>query len=1080
MRMLALLQGKGSLPGDRPELYRQGLAALVEHGQADVLATQHVAERLAWVAILGGVEEFGFGVGAGLDLHDFQVQFQPIARADIEAALRTPIFEPIAADQWTFAHRSYAEYLAARFTVNQEVSLGRLRSLMEIEGIVPEPLSGLAAWLAALRPDCADWLVEADPARLLELQAHLPEAQRLQWFEALVSAVRQGRAQLWGHDLRVLLSPAVDERARELLHDAHEEVARAATRLVALADRPGAANGLVEVASTPSVAEGVRIEAVFRLAERSDRSPLAALRPLLDEELPDRLHGQLLEALWPDHLSSAGLILELDPRRRRERNFNLSYFLGQHVAALIDGLGLTELERVLAWTASQPGHLVAERWPFLGALLQRAWDLALEPTIARALGGVFAAWLPSNVDGSDLERWGLDAWEDPSDFRRRRAVVRAILVGLGDERARTRRFWTFSRILPPLDIVLEEAEALREVEPEMARRWCGLAVDYRWSSEHLPRLEALAELLPALREEIDRRRSWEARPLPVPVAREPREPESTIEEQVVELIEAAGHDPMWWVEIAWRLDVLRHRDELDPQLEASTLPVAEAFLAAPPLEEPEWLGDSRLPSAARHAWRLCDPSSLPSDPPVVRFWLAAFLLAGDRSHADEVVVAAVEAFSTEVEAAAELALAHGRGLSWTVFTWLGPWWGPRWSERAQALLARTLPSEPCEEAPSTDDERRRANELRNRRDGLLHDQERLFRALLALPAARDEFWAWGMARLGRDGVVSALFRADTARAWGDLWDRFVEEADTRRLIAFALGDSMELWDVAPHRTTQVIRLLKLDFGDPEPRRNAGPVQPIDRVARLRSALFTRLVASGAVEQVRALVEEFGWHGGNILDAQRARAKSAWQPLSLAEAASFEPRLRTPRDLLDRVLEALDDVEKDLADAGLAEAFLDRSHADGDKSAKPKRETAACSLLADRLGGKLEKLTGLKVHLEPQEDGGRDRIDIKLDTQDERGDALTLKIEVKWVMNRRVETAMETQLVNRYANHFREIAALYLVLWPDPRLNVAKVPATWRDDPASLEALLETKAAELRRRHPCLAARVLRLGQRRSG
>ena len=70
----------------------------------------------------------------------------------------------------TYVHRTVAEFLAARWLaarIQQGLPLGRVQSLIGVEGVSAPELRGLHAWLATLSPEHAPALIAADPYGVL-------------------------------------------------------------------------------------------------------------------------------------------------------------------------------------------------------------------------------------------------------------------------------------------------------------------------------------------------------------------------------------------------------------------------------------------------------------------------------------------------------------------------------------------------------------------------------------------------------------------------------------------------------------------------------------------------------------------------------------------------------------------------------------------------------------------------------------------------------------------------------------------------------------------------------------------------
>jgi hypothetical protein len=110
----------------------------------------------------------------------------------IHAALKTRLFNKTNADEFSYIHRSVAEYLAARFIANkikEGLLFNRVLALTTgFDGGIVAALRGLTAWLSVLSPQARERLIEIDPMGIVVYGDVLlfPRQAKSQLFRALI------------------------------------------------------------------------------------------------------------------------------------------------------------------------------------------------------------------------------------------------------------------------------------------------------------------------------------------------------------------------------------------------------------------------------------------------------------------------------------------------------------------------------------------------------------------------------------------------------------------------------------------------------------------------------------------------------------------------------------------------------------------------------------------------------------------------------------------------------------------------------------------------------------------------------
>ena len=164
-------------PATRSELFEQAAAILLqehndEHGERGT--GQYAANELLTAAgalcALRLVSDFeGFCLRSNSD--DDEVPSYRVIDLAPPEILRSTLTRRVFVSTGTpdvvdYVHRTLAEYLGARWLaerIRQGLPLGRVQSLLGVDGHPASSLRGLHAWMAALSPDSAPILIDADP-----------------------------------------------------------------------------------------------------------------------------------------------------------------------------------------------------------------------------------------------------------------------------------------------------------------------------------------------------------------------------------------------------------------------------------------------------------------------------------------------------------------------------------------------------------------------------------------------------------------------------------------------------------------------------------------------------------------------------------------------------------------------------------------------------------------------------------------------------------------------------------------------------------------------------------------------------
>ena len=342
--------------------------------------------------------------------------------------------------------------------------------------VIPQ-LREVAGWLATLSPELFEALLFADPDVVLGADVGLADAeQRRALVDALFLGAGTGIVDRWDSRIRsnfgrlthpglttqvrdVLLDPATPVRAREVAADV-----AGACQLAELAEE------LADVALDEEAPLTVRNAAISALSGWADADvrarlvPLALDPPALDTD--DELRGASLSLVWPDLVSAERLFGSVPQPQNPQLLGLYKVFLRQGVMA---GLSDDDLLVALRWAAGIPRqhHPTDALSDLVQQIVVRAWSLRSRPEIVEALAQLIETFVASGYDLLDHdERQRGGAFGDADG---RRALARALVPAVSSGAVEP---FNFLFANPPLlttddfDWMLENLDASRGTDAE--------------------------------------------------------------------------------------------------------------------------------------------------------------------------------------------------------------------------------------------------------------------------------------------------------------------------------------------------------------------------------------------------------------------------------------------------------------------------------------------------------------------------------------------------------------------------------------------------------------------------------------
>lgn len=382
--LLAVARKGGALGRNREEIYQRGCELLcqdthVASGTVSLLTTsaQQRFEAAGYMAAAGVLTNrylvFGSpeerpgemeGVIAGVDLIGpwigMDVVRKNLERKVLAETLQTGLFESQPNGFHTWRHQSYGEFLAARYLQERKLPVEQYLAVMcdTSSGrprIWPQ-LEETACWLVVLVPilfarlarDNADLFLRCDPAKLG------PEQRKL-LTQGYLAQVREseGRVPPWDERAKLdrLRYPGMGADLAPVIRDRTESwvVRDLAVDIARSCELTDLTEVYFEVFTDPSDDKHVRDHAGAALrdvaGEEEKRKLKGVYRRLLVDDPDDQARGNVLQLLWPDHLTAQ----ELVPLLTLPQKDNFSGAYKHFLADAFDTLRIEDLPGLLRW-----------------------------------------------------------------------------------------------------------------------------------------------------------------------------------------------------------------------------------------------------------------------------------------------------------------------------------------------------------------------------------------------------------------------------------------------------------------------------------------------------------------------------------------------------------------------------------------------------------------------------------------------------------------------------------------------------------------------------------------------------------
>lgn len=365
-------------------------------------------------------------------------EFQ-VSEAAVRETLDTGLFSARGLNRMGWAHQTYAEFLAAWYVKQHQMTLPQVMSLIvhpddPDSRIVPQ-LHETVAWLSGIVPEVSQKVIKTDPDILLHSDvATADEADKAALVESLLKLYNEEkllyRPRSWLYtnlrhaNIAAQLQPYIcdttkSDNARYVAIDIAE-----ACKVRVLQEH------LADVALASGQSYWVRVKAASAVCRVGDEETKARLKPLAlgeaGDDPEDELKGYGLQAVWQNHITVTDLLSILTQRKKKFFGGRYQDFvakdIGQHLQS-------TDLPAALKWIEKQPSRRKLN-YPFdklSDSIILKAWEYLEAPKILNAF---------AKIAFSRLKEYDeiIDSNHEPSfeqllinDEKKRRQLIEAIV-----------------------------------------------------------------------------------------------------------------------------------------------------------------------------------------------------------------------------------------------------------------------------------------------------------------------------------------------------------------------------------------------------------------------------------------------------------------------------------------------------------------------------------------------------------------------------------------------------------------------------------------------------------------------------
>ncbi|HEY2323977.1 MAG TPA: ATP-binding protein [Thermoanaerobaculia bacterium] len=452
LRMLIGDMKGGGLSNNQFELYTRGTQRLLdetpherEHRtlrrRRDLAEREAIAARIAaatifarrpYIALHGATDRPDQLLAAELVAGEEVLDHRELSlgERDIEDVVNSGLFL-LAGERLGWAHKTYAEFLAARYLRRRDLPLPQLLNLLtggNGEGRVVPDLIGVAVWLADI-PEIATRLIHDEANLLLKSDVVLPEVHRPTLVQRLLELASENRLAFNFMELphfERLGHPTLAEQLKRYLDDTSFalRVRDVALDIALYAGVRALGSTYIRIALDISEVSALRERAARAVIQLGDAAQRAQLKPLIfiqgTSSRERRLRSLAIEATWPDALTVEELLAAFDTPSELRGALMAEYL---PTADILTRLRAEDMPVILRWMNARESRRTQPRY---NLRLQEPIEFFADAVLVAALSHVNESGVAELVAEILLRR--LASFDDIVDHEQKVAFAQAMSI----------------------------------------------------------------------------------------------------------------------------------------------------------------------------------------------------------------------------------------------------------------------------------------------------------------------------------------------------------------------------------------------------------------------------------------------------------------------------------------------------------------------------------------------------------------------------------------------------------------------------------------------------------------------------